>query len=357
MINNNFLKYINEYLINEGIVDTAKDVAKNIIPTSQNIKKAQKGDSFLGRAAQQIDNISNTIVNLGDAAKKGDLKGMINAVNTGVNRHAEMKAQWEYRKYILSQNFLKDIKQGSIFVVNKKDEIVTSLINLYPTIKSDIPDELELEVTHVEQMQYNDYHNDNFNQLWGKFYTLPKDQNVYTIFNQLNIGGLFISFNAETITNNCYCTWVDNNLNPIASLEQFSKTVKQESDGKFTLSVFNGNDVGVIISEFLNICNNQNTLSKNFFLLLNNFANTLASQKRKIQGNVANNEIFKMWVTFFNDSINRDIFPNLKLNIQQIKEYFQSANTTPINIKDENHTINIRPMMDKIIQNGSNLNK
>ena len=48
---------------------------------------------------------------------------MINAVNTGVNRHAEMKAQWEYRKYILSQNFLKDIKQGSIFVVNKKDEI------------------------------------------------------------------------------------------------------------------------------------------------------------------------------------------------------------------------------------------
>lgn len=357
MKNKKFLNYINEYkLACEGIGNIAKQTISNVIPTSQNIKKAQQGDSLIGRTVQQLSNIHDTLVNLGQASEQGDLKGIIGAINTGVDKHAEMKAKWANRQYILSQNFLKDIKRGDIFIVNKKDELLYSLIDLYPSLKKYIPNELELEVTHIEKVQYNDFHNDNFNQLWGKFYTLPKEHDIYTKFNDLNIGGLFISFNAEVINNVCYCTWVDNNLNPIASLQQITKNVKKESDGKYSLTIFKGADVGNIINDFLNIINQTNPLSKKFFLVLNDLANTIAMQKRRLSGQNINNELFKLWSVYFNNHINKNDkrFSNLKITDKITKDYFQLSNNIPINVNiDKNTVINVRLLLDEIIKSGS----
>lgn len=356
MKNNQFLKYVNEYkLACEGIGNIAKRTFKNIVPTSQNIKKAQKGESLIGRTAKQIDNIHDTLVNVGNAAEQGDLKAMINAFNVGINKHAEMKASWLNRQAILSFNYLKDIKQGALFVISKKDELITSLLELYPTLKKYIKDDLELQVTKVSNIHYNDYNNNNFDQLWGQIYTVPTNEELQRSFNAFNINGLYISFNSENVTNDCYCVWIDNNLNPIAGLSQIHKTVKLESDGKYSLSVFNGNDIGDIINDFLNSINRNYLMTRNFFLILNNLANTIAMRKRKIHGHTANNELFNMWTNYFVNNIDTNKYPNIreKINTNDIKKYFTLDINIPINQTIDEKLINLRPIFDEIIKSGS----
>jgi len=350
MKNKKFLKVINKYMLSEGI-----------LPTAQNIKAAQQGDSFLGRAYNKLNYISNSMTDIANAFSRGHLDEIVGAVNSAITGYSDAKAKWLNRQYIMSLNYVKDIVNGSIININVKDDMIMELLEYYPALKDIIGDdeELKMVVTYVNQLHYNEYQtlNPSFDQLWGKLYTTPEKEEIRLAFNELNIDGLYISFCAEDTTNSCYCVWIDNNLNPINTFRQYQKNVRKLSNGEYSLSAPKGNDVHTLISDFLKATSNwirsikDNKIKENFNIILNGFANNLASRRTVFKENAVLTEMYKLWAEFFKASIDAIGYKRIDVSPKDVQIYFTNLTDELNKAVSDTETKPFRMVFDRIIKN------
>ena len=346
MKNKKFLNYINKCLMTEAI--------GGLIPGAQDVKKAQAGGSRIGRIASTIGNIADTINSMGQAAEKGSLRGMINAYNAGVNKQAEMRATWKNREYILKQNFLKDVKKNEIFILNSTDELLVQLYTTYPDIKDKIKDNLLLKVIRCDKMQYNEYTNAQFNQLWGRIYTEPEDESIKYLFELYDILGLYISFNAEMAGNICNCIWVDKNYNPLSFAKQENKAAKKTPEG-YALSAFSGTNPNALVADFLKGLGNNFKVTDQFISALNGIVNNIASGSVKVSGKTGLDRVYNGFLRFFQDNINNEQYPWIKdLSLNDIKQYFSTGPNIKIikkyiNKYKQDDQVDIRPVLNEFI--------